>query len=113
MLWLNLPAWVMFAWCALALLLAAVTMVIHLRLTPIAPRHLYLLSGGALCAAVGAALGGMQAGPAPMLPPADTLPAIRILWTLAASCLLVECVLYLTYAPRGRISTPRAPRRLN
>ena len=102
MLWLNLHAWVMFAWCALALLTAAVTMVIHLRLTPIAPRHLYLLSVGALCAAVGAALGGMQAGPAPMLPPADTLPAIRILWILAATCLLVECVLYLASAPGGR-----------
>ncbi len=84
--WLNLHAWVMFDWCAL---------------TPIAPRHLYLLSVGALCAAVGAALGGMQAGPAPMLPPADTLPAIRILWILAATCLLVECGLYLTYASGG------------
>ncbi len=99
--WFNLHAWVMFAWCALALLLAAVTMVIHLRLTPIAPRHLYLLSGGALCAAVGAALGGMQAGPAPILPPADALPAIRVLWMLAATCLLVECVLYLAYTPGG------------
>ena len=102
MLWLNLHAWVMFAWCALALLTAAVTMVIHLRLTPIAPRHLYLLSVGALCAAVGAALGGMQAGPAPILSPADTLPAIRILWLLAATCLLVECVLYLARTPGGR-----------
>ena len=92
----------LFTWCTLALLTAAVTMVIHLRLMPIAPRHHYLLSVGALCAAVGAALGGMQAGPAPILPPADTLPAIRIFWILAATCLLIECVLYLTYAPGGR-----------
>lgn len=102
MLWLSQHAWVMFAWCALALLTAAVTMVIQLRLTPIAPRHLYMRSVGALFAAVGVALGGMQAGPAPILPPAEVLPVIRLFWMLAATCLLAECVLYLTYTSAGR-----------
>ena len=51
---------------------------------------------------MGAALGGMQAGLAPILPPADTLPVMRILWILAATCLLIECVLYLACATGGR-----------
>ena len=44
----------------------------------------------------------MQAGLAPILPPADTLPVMRILWILAATCLLIECVLYLACATGGR-----------
>ncbi len=101
MSWLNAHSWLMFAYCALALFVAAATLAAHLRLTLIAPRHMYILSVGAVLAGVGAAVAGMQTGADPVIPPADALPVVRVLWALAATCLLGECVIYLLFVGSG------------
>jgi hypothetical protein len=101
MTWLNDHSWIMFAFCALSLFVAAATLLLHLRLTPIAPRHLAVLSVGALFAGVGAALAGMQTGADPIVSPATALPLVRVLWLIAGACLLGESVAYLSFVGSG------------
>lgn len=95
-----MATWAFFAYCATSLFVAALCMAVHLRQVRIAPRHLFLLSLGALCAGVGCVIAGMQAGPAPTVAPAQALPIVRVLWSVAATCLLVECLLYM-FSGRG------------
>lgn len=87
--------WVLFAWCALSLFTAALCMGLHLRTRSQWPRHIYLLVLGAVLAGVGCMMGGIQAGVDPLWPPQDMRPAVRLLWSLAATCVMMECLLYL------------------
>ena len=93
--WINANPWPLFAWYAVSLFTASICLVLHVRTAGGIPRHLVMLAWACAIAAVGCVLGGMQSGNDPLLPPYQIIPWVRLCWTVAATLVMIECLLYL------------------
>jgi len=92
-LYAETPIW--FAYSAFGLLVMAGAMGIHMQTNTSMPREPYLLIVGAILGAIGCIVGGMQTGANPLIPRADGIAAIRVLWAAGITLGIAASVLYI------------------
>lgn len=101
MSWIGEHTWVLSAWYAVSFLTAAVCLALHMHHPPTLFPRLVLVLIACLFGAMGAVLDGMQSGSDPLWPPRETLPWVYFAWSMAATLVVIECVIYLIYLRRG------------
>lgn len=90
---LNTYAWLVFALCSVAFLWGAVTLMWHIHESRSGRYVLVLVVAGVLMG-VGFALGGMQAGPNPVVAREVTIPWVRAFWLAGSGLAMVFLGVY-------------------
>lgn len=91
----SLATWYFWAYYAAGLAVMTITLAIHLRTARMAGRGPWLLVIGGGLGALGAIIGGMQAGPYPPLYAATGVAVIRVCWVLGITLGVMAAAMYL------------------
>jgi hypothetical protein len=91
----SLATWYFWAWYAAGLAVMTITLAIHLRTSHMRGRGPWLLVIGGGLGALGAIIGGMQAGPFPPLYPAMGVAVIRLCLVMGVTLGVVAAGMYL------------------
>lgn len=91
----SLATWTFWAYYAAGLAIMAITLVVHLRVTRMPGQGPWLLVLGVALGAVGAVIGGMQAGPNPPMQAHNGVAMVRAFWVLGISLGVTASGMYL------------------
>jgi hypothetical protein len=97
----NLATWYFWAYYAAGLLIMASVMVLHLRHVRMSTRGPWLIVLGGYLGAIGAFVGGLQAGGYPPLPADVGVAVIRLFWVAAVAAGVIAACIYL-WSLRGK-----------
>lgn len=86
-----------FAYYAVGLLTATISVAIHTRKATERHERMYLLIAALTLAFMGSIMAGLQAGSAPTWKPLDTIPYVRLTYSLSTTLLIIQCLIYLNH----------------
>lgn len=98
----SLATWYFWAFYAAGIFIMGSTLAVHLLTTQMPGFGPWLIVVSAYCGVVGAAIGGMQAGPYPMFSAAYGVAVIRLFWVTGISLGVVASGMYL-FSKRERV----------